>query len=174
MLGYAHYMEIALLPKNAVRVKGKQATVVIDPVDSVTPHQAAIFLTLGGAVMVDSVPIVGPGEYEIGGIKISGVKSSSGTVYSLTVDDIDLLIGKLSVIEKAQHTLKEHHLVLILTEEESDASFVTSLATNGLLLYGEKAKNVIQKFAKEGMNEMNKYQVTKEKLTPEIQTILLS
>jgi len=168
-----HSMEIALLSKNAVRVKGKQASLVIDPPDSTESYQAAIYLSSSGKIASDTVAIVGPGEYEIGGIKISGVKSAAGTVYSLTVDDIDILIGKLPVIEKVQHTLKEHHLVLIQTEEESDASFVTSLATNGLLLYGGKAKDVIKKFAKEGMNEMSKYQVTKDKLPQEIQTILL-
>jgi hypothetical protein len=167
-------MEIALLPKNAVKVKGKNSTLVINPVDSTTPHQAALFTKEPERTIDGSIPITGPGEYEIGGIKISGVRASTGTVYSITVDDLDIIIGDLSVLEKAQHKLKEHHVALILTEEEKDASFVTSLATNALLLYGDRAKDVIQKFAKEGMNEMSKYQVTKDKLPQEIQTILLS
>ena len=174
MLGCVDHMEIVMLPKSAIKVKGKQATLIIDPVDTATTYQAAIFLSNAGGTASDSVPIVGPGEYEIGGIKISGVKSAAGTVYSINVDDIDILIGKLSVIEKVQHKLKEHNLVLTLTEVESDASFLTSLATNGLLLYGDKAKDVIQKFAKEGMHEMSKFQTTKDKLPQEIQTILLA
>jgi hypothetical protein len=166
-------MEIALLPKNAVKVKGKHATVIVNPVDDSTDYQAALFTQHSGKSKDDAVAISGPGEYEVGGIKISGIKGSAGTVYSVTVDDLDILVGDLSVLEKAQHKLKEHHMVLILTVEERDASFVTSLATNALLLYGDKAKEVIEKFAKEGMTQTGKYQVTKEKLPTEIQTILL-
>lgn len=167
-------MEIAILPKNAVKIKGKQASLIVDPSDDATSYHAAIYLENNVHPTEESLAIIGPGEYEIGGIKVSGIKNATGTVYSLTIDDIDLLVGKLAVIEKVQHKLKEHNLVLIQTEDERDASFVTSLATNGLLLYGGKAKDVMQKFAKEGMSEMNKYQVTKEKLPQEIQTILLA
>jgi hypothetical protein len=166
-------MEIALLPKNAVKVRGKQTTLVVNPVDGSTPHQVALYFHTTASVAADSLPIVGPGEYEVGGIKISGIKGSTGTVYSIHVDDMDILIGELSVLEKAQHKVKEHHLALILAEVERDASFVTSLATNVLMVYGSNAREVIQKFAKEGMNETNKLQITKDKLPPEIQTILL-
>jgi hypothetical protein len=167
-------MEIALLPKNAVKLRGKQATMVVDPVDAATPYQAALFLYGEGRPAGDSVVISGPGEYEIGGIKVSGLKSTEGYSYSLTIDDLDVLVGSLQAISKLQHKLKEHHLVLLLSEQEGDASFATGLATNAILLYGEKANDVLSKFAKDTINTMSKYQVTKEKLPPEMQTILLA
>jgi hypothetical protein len=167
-------MEIALLPQNAIRVKGKHTTFIIDPVDAAAPYAAGLFLRNEGKVGADSVAITGPGEYEIGGIKVSGIKNKDANVYSLSVDGIDILIGDLSVVEKVQHKVKEHQLVLLLAENEADASFITGLATNVLLLYGAKAREVIQKFAKEGMNETNKFQVTKEKLPLEMQTVLLA
>lgn len=168
------YMEIVLLPKNAVKLKGKQTTMVVEPVDGSTPFQAALFLNGEGRQIGDGVGISGPGEYEIGGIKVSGQKSSEGYVYSLTIDDMDVLVGSLPAVSKLQHKLKEHHLVLLSSDAEGDASSVTGLATNAFLLYGEKANEVLSKFAKETISTMSKYQVTKEKLPPEMQTILLA
>ena len=166
-------MEIALLPKNAVRIKGKQALLVVNPSDSGASYHAALFLDHSSATPTECVAIAGPGEYEVSGVKISGTKSAAGVAYSISVDDVDVLVGSLSVVEKLQHKLKEHHLALLHADTETDASFVTSHATSGVLVYGEKAKENIQKFAKEGMQEMNKFQTTKDKLPQEVQTILL-
>lgn len=169
-------MEITLLPQNALRIKGKQTVLLINPTDASTPHQAALYFTsqVSGKASADSVTITGPGEYEIGGVKISGIKNKEGNVYSLNIEGIDMLVGDLGIVEKMQHKVKEHAIVLLQSASDSDASFVNGLATNVVLLYGEKAKDVIQKFAKEGVQEVNKYQITRDKLPQEIQTILLA
>ncbi|HEX8931875.1 MAG TPA: hypothetical protein VF810_01845, partial [Patescibacteria group bacterium] len=117
-------MEIALLPQNGLRLKGKQTTLAVDPQDK------AIY---GGILLVDktidqivnqenAVVIAGTGEYEIGGIKLTGTRSEVGMLYSLSIDNIDVLVGKLSALEKMQHKLKEHNIVVVNCDTEGNAS----------------------------------------------------
>lgn len=168
-------MEIAWVAKQGLRIKGKNAVVMINPLDETVPHEATLYFPVKTSLKkATAVPVNGPGEYEIGGIKISGIKNKEQTVYSVTVDGIDILTGDLQAISTLQHKLKEHNIVLIQTEDDLDASFVNGLATNAVMLYGTKAKEVLTKFAKEGLQEMGKFQTTKDKLPQEIQTIYLS
>lgn len=168
-------MEIAWVAKQGLRIKGKNATLLVNPLDETAEHDATIYFPFAKiSNKYTAVPINGPGEYEVGGVKISGVKQKDQTIYSVTVDGVDILLGDLEAIEKLQHKVKEHNIVLIRTEVENDASFVNGLATNVVILYGDKAKEVLEKFAKEGLQELNKYSSTKDKLPQEIQTILLS
>jgi hypothetical protein len=167
-------MEIALLTKSGLRIKGKQATLAIDPVDKAT-YEAVLLLakTPEEVTKVDTILITGAGEYEIGGIKVSGVRSESDLLYSITVDGVEILVGKLDVLEKMQHKLKEHNIVVVNCTTEAGASFITSLAENVVMFYGEKAQEISASFGKENVKPMNKYSSTKDKLPTEVETVLL-
>ena len=118
--------------------------------------------------------IAGPGEYEIGGIKIRGYRNGMHSTYSLTVDGIDILIGTIEALEKTQQKLKEHHILVAATNVVIDSSFVTSLASNVVLFYGEKGSEAVKGFASEAVKTLGKYQVTKDKLPQEMETVLLA
>lgn len=168
-------MEIAWVAKQGIRIKGKHATVMFNPLDDTIPCDASIYFPVKPVVKKSvGVPVNGPGEYEIGGVKISGVKNKENTVYSLNVDGVDILVGDLQAVSSLQHKLKEHNIVLLHGNSDIDASFVNGFATNVVMMYGERAKEILGKFAKEGLQEVSKYQVTKEKLPQEIQTVLLA
>ncbi len=170
------YMEIALLQKSGLRIKGKQATVAVDPQDKsfyeaiLTIEKSPEEITKQENVIV----ISGTGEYEIGGIKMTGTQSETGMIYSLAVDSVEILIGKLDSLDKMQHKLKEHHIVIVDCNAEGSASFITSLTENVVIFYGEKAKEVAASFGKENVKELNKYSTTKDKLPAEVETVLLS
>jgi hypothetical protein len=168
------YMEIALLTKSGLRIKGKQASLAIDPVDKAT-YEAVLLLskTPDEVVNTDTILITGAGEYEIGGIKVSGMRSESDLLYSITVDGVEVLVGKLDVLEKMQHKLKEHKIVVVNCTTEAGASFITSLAENVVMFYGEKANEISASFGKENVKPMNKYSSTKDKLPTEVETVLL-
>jgi len=169
-------MEIALLQKSGLRIKGKQATVAVDPQDKsfyeaiLTIEKSPEEITKQENVIV----ISGTGEYEIGGIKMTGTQSETGMIYSLAVDSVEILIGKLDSLDKMQHKLKEHHIVIVDCNAEGSASFITSLTENVVIFYGEKAKEVAASFGKENVKELNKYSTTKDKLPAEVETVLLS
>lgn len=170
------YMEVQLLSKQSLRIKGKHAAFVINPQEK-TNYNAAIMLGISlesAKLNEEAVIIQGPGEYEIGGIKMTGIQADSEEVYSLIVDGIDILVGKINTLEKMQHKVKDHNIVIVVCDETASASFVTSLANNVILFYGDKSAEVAKSFGKENTNTMTKYAVTVDKLPAEVETVLLA
>lgn len=169
------YMEIALLPKNGIRIKNKQAAVAIDPQDK-TFYEAVLLLSKPieeVSVQEGSLLISAVGEYEVGGIKMTGIRSEAGMIYSMDVDGVDVLVGKIEALDKMQHKLKEHHIVVVNCDAGGNVSFITSMAENVVIFYGEKANEVAASFGKENVKQVNKYSSTKDKLPAEVETILL-
>ncbi|MDP3940919.1 MAG: hypothetical protein Q8Q49_01275 [bacterium] len=169
-------MEIASLPKSSVRIKGKRAVVVINPAGK-TDGNASIFIegTTGSKYSVrDGVIIASPGEYEVAGMKIKGSQIDETLTFSLSVDSVDVLLGKLSSFEKSHSKLSEHDVVLVDVDTLIDPSFLSSLSSHVILLTGEKAKEVVNTFMKDNVITSQKFSSTKEKLPQEVETILLS
>lgn len=168
-------MEIAILPKSGIRIKGKQATLAIDPQDKAT-YESVLLLSKTPEEVTkqdNAILITGAGEYEVGGIKITCMRSEADLLYSIIVDGVDVLVGKLDVLEKMQHKLKEHNIVVVNCTSEGSASFITSLAENVVMYYGEKASVISASFGKENVKDMSKYSSTKDKLPAEVETVLL-
>ncbi len=169
------YMEIALLNKSALRLKGKSTTFIVNPIDSAGANAAFLLDDSIEEVLSDeTVVLQGPGDYEVGGVKIVGSRGESGFVYSMNMDGMDIIVGKLATLSAMQHKLKEHNIVIALCSDQLDSAFLTSLTTNVVIFYGEKAAESAQGFAKENVKQMNKYSVAIGKLPTEVETILLA
>lgn len=169
------YMEISIVPQSALRIKGKQMTIGVDQIDKNNSRGTII---LHGnpkdfKAQDDHVIINGAGEYEVGGIKINGTRSGQRVLYSMNVDGVEVLVGKISTLDAMQHKLKEHHIVIALCDELVTASFLTSLASNVVIFYGEKAAETSQAFGKDSVKPMPKYSTTKDKLPQEVETVIL-
>jgi len=169
-------MEVSILPENSLKLKSKHSVFLVNPTGKIADANALLFLSSGHKAADDFVVIDGPGEYEIGGVKVSGIKAGEDSVYSLLLDGVDVMIGKLSAIEKIQHKAKEHSMVVISADElaQTDAAFITGLATSILVAFGNNGKTIIGSFGKGEPQVMNKVVVTKDKLPVEMQTILLA
>jgi hypothetical protein len=172
------YMEVSILPKNILRLKSKQATFLINPADKIQGANAAIYLLPTEVVSEDEATVIldGPGEYEIGGVKLSGMRVGESVVYSLSLDGVEVMVGDIPPLEKLQHKVKEHDMVILCTDTTSptSAAFSTGLATSYLLCFGANGKALIDSFGKENATTTNKLSVTKDKLPPELQTVLLA
>lgn len=169
------YMEIAIMPQTTLRIKGKHMTLGVDQQDKLN-SRATIAIQKHYKEfkpVEDNVLIDGPGEYEVGGIKITGTRSGSKVVYSISVDGVEVLLGKISALDAMQHKLKEHNIVAALCDEVVTASFLTSLTSNAVLFYGDKAAEISQAFGKDKLQRMPKYQTTKDKLPTEVETVIL-
>ncbi len=168
------YMEIALLQKSVLRIKGKSATFVVNPQASV-PANAVLLLDPNNEFTTEeAVVLSGAGEYEIGGVKLTGIRNEKSVLYSMNVDGMEIVTGTGTTLSAMQHKLKEHNIVLVNCEETIDASFVTSLAVNAVLFYGENAQAVAEGFEKEKLQRMNKYSASLGKLSAEMETVLLT
>lgn len=169
-------MEIALLPKEAVKIKGKTASFILNSSENPKDYSAALFLTtdLKRDTMYDQgINIDRPGEYEVGGVKISGTRYGNHIVYTLQVDGVSVLVGSLSAMEKYHGKMQENDLVLIHADAQIDPAFSSSLATNGVLYFGEHAGALESNYLKDDVSKMTKFTSTKDKLPQEMVTILL-
>lgn len=169
-------MEITLLSPKSIRIKGKHGSLITDPTNKTSGANGVILLENRSDVLPnveDAVVISGPGEYELAGIKITGIKTNAGTIFSIRVDRVEVLLGKAGELAKDYTKVKEHNIVVIDVDTVVDPSFVTSLATNVIILYGEKAEEVMKQLAPDTFKRETKYQSTLEKLPSEIEQILL-
>jgi len=158
------YMEIALLPKLGVRIKGKSATFAVNPQDSVAANAILLLRPDAEFLSEESVILNGAGEYEIGGVKLTGIRNEKSVLYSMNIDGMEVVVGTVALLSAMQHKLKEHNVVIVDCGEKVDASFLTSLAVNAVLFYGENADEVAQGFEKEKLQKLNKYSASLGKL----------
>lgn len=172
------YMEISLQSANSLKIRGKRASVYINPQDKTANYNMAILLSNPAKsslkIREDVVVLDGPGEYEAGGIKVTGIKADNATVYSISLDNMDLLLGNRESLEKVHQKVKEHHVALIHAGTFGNTSFAPGLGMNAILFFGDKAKETIDTMAKEEKKESAKYTISSDKLPAETETILLT
>ncbi len=172
-------MEIALLYKNCLRIKGKRATFVVDPSKPAGKQDYNAIIVMaqsreGLYIQPDTVVIDGPGEYEISGVKMSAILDRDGAhVYNLIVDGVEILLGKISTLEKMQNKLKEQSVVIVCGDAAINASFVTSLATNVIIFYGDNAQALAASVGKADVVAVGKYSVLHDKLPQEVESVVL-
>jgi hypothetical protein len=168
------YMEIALLPKSVLRLKGKTATFMINPQTTVSANAVLMFEPGAENHSEEAVVLNGAGEYEIGGVKITGLGNEKSVLYSMNIDGLEVITGSIALLSQMQHKLKEHNVVVVNCDETTDAAFLTTLAINAVLFCGEKAVEVAQGFEKEKLQKTSKYSASLGKLPPEMETVLLA
>jgi hypothetical protein len=172
------HMEISLGSPTFVKIRGKRSAIAINPTDKTVVYNAALLINNPSEsslkIHPDAVIIDGPGEYEVGGIKVTGIKNDADVVYTINVDQCDILIGNLKSIEKVHTKLKDHHMILVHADEASDPAFLTSLSPNAVLVYGTQAESVLKSFGKDSTAKTNKYTTTVDKLPQEMETYLLA
>lgn len=170
-------MEIALLPQNGLRIKGKQGLIGVNTTSK--KEQFNGIISLDGQVPQQthteegSIIMQGAGSYEVSGIKVAGTRNGENLAYVITIDSVDVLVGKATALEKMHTKLKEPHILAVDVDEAIDLSFVASLAPRVMVFYGEKAEESLKKLAKEGIRKESKYVVTFDKLPQEPDEVLL-
>lgn len=169
-------MEISLVQQSAIRIKGKNAVISIDSNEKFESN-AVILLnkdfdslkTQGTEVIID-----GPGEYETGGIKITGIKIDQTSAYSINVDSVVISVGNLSTLSKFQNKLKEANILIVNCDSETDSAFLTSMSANVIICYGQIASSVGKAIGGENVKTQSKYASTIDKLPTELETIILN
>ncbi len=99
-------MEIKFLGKNAFLIKGKKETVLVNPDEEmINKNNSRIIVRNEAKIEVDDkenqkVIVMGPGEYEIGGVEIYGFSGGKKeTFYSVVADGV--IIGILGKLQEA-------------------------------------------------------------------------
>jgi len=96
-------MEIKYLGKKTFLIKGKKEQALVNPDERIaTKDRPRIIIKNETKIEMDGeegerVVVMGPGEYEIGGIEINGFSAGTGqTFYAVTVDGVTVgILGQL-------------------------------------------------------------------------------
>ncbi len=168
-------MEITLLSKHTVRIKGKKTTLVLDP-DTQVDADAILTLNnnaISGKVQPDQLIIQGAGEYEVGGIKISVYANGGEYLYDMTIDNTRVVAAQSQILQRMKEKLTDRDILLFHASEELNPALVTQLSPQAVVLYGEHSMVTAKALGKDAQPAVKKYQVTKEKLPVEMEVVIL-
>jgi len=129
-------MEIKLLNKSAIYLKGKKESILIDPTDKdLLNNKAASRIIIytsgdfndGNLWNSDQILIKGGGEYEIGGVEVMGINGEDGnTVYRIVIDNFILVVlGKINqeLSPKRVERIDSTDILLVPTNIGDKSSF---------------------------------------------------
>lgn len=173
-------MEITLLENNALKIRGKKASLVVDPKKGVGKQTADAILLLKGEefdpARVDEYRVVvkEPGEYEVGGIKLTGVGEEDSMFYNLNVDNLSMVLANTSTLSKFKEIITEPKVAILNADSEVDAEDITAIEPRVVLLYGEYAKEAVKSLGKEDAQATKKFSQAKETLPEETQIVWLA
>lgn len=172
------WVEVSVQAIDSLKIKGKTASVFFNPIDKTSQYNAAILLGNPSKsslkIKEDVVALDGPGEYEAGGIKITGTASGDKTVFTLSVDGVEVLVGDRDALESSHQKLKEHNVLIVRAESLGTAGFATALGTNATVFFGAHANEVSDTLNKDSKKTVSKYSIVAGKFPAEVETIVLS
>ena len=173
------FVDVTILDKESVRIKGKNSSFVIDPAVKIqkVSADAVIFLKDAGdesgvsRVTDFRVIIKGCGEYEVGGVRILVTKSDGNLLYSLSVDGISILLARTSGLSKTQEA-GDYNILILNVDCDFKDTMVTGFSPSTVLLYGERSSEALKMLGRES-SKSQKFTVSADKLPTEMQIVLL-
>lgn len=171
-------MDIQIFGNDTLKIKSKKATLGIDPKSSIQKFDADAVLVIDKSSdpsRVNEARIIldGVGEYEVSGLKISGLKSKE-TMYVLSSEGVDAVIAKASSLEKlSADKVGEYKIVIINADADLNQSIVTAMEPRVVVLYGEKKKELAKILGKENALLSLKIVLAEDKLPDEMDVMLL-
>ncbi len=173
-------MDVTLLSENSIKIKGKKASLIVDPQAKTPKNTADIILSLKGEIdpsRVDEYRLIidDDGEYEVGSVKVTGQsKGDLGIFYNINIDNIQVIIAKVSTLEKLTDTGSEAEVAILNVDSVLNEAIVASLESKIIILYGEKVNEGIKALGKNDLVPTKKLSIVKEKLPEETQIVWLA
>ncbi len=177
-------MDITLLDKDSIKLKIKKVNFVIDPMPKMAKTNADAIITFDidncdlTRITDYRVLIKGPGEYEVGGVKIIGTRLDENLYYSFATGTSTILVGKVSSLDKMLDKIDEHGIAILNVDAKINPSIITAIEPKSLVLYGEKAKEELPSLSKELLEKKQectqKISINEEKTSEEMELIILS
>ena len=181
-------MEIKNLGGLTYLLKGKKESVLIDP-DSVkiAKNQSRIIIYTEAKYeelrMVDEkVSIMGPGEYEIGGVEVNGFSGGKGkTIYTILIDGVIVAImGKLDEELNEKRSDKISGIDVLLAEVGNGYKSIAAAAKKWGANYivpvdgsGEELKKFLDEADCEGQEAVESLKVDKDNLPDGMEIVVL-
>ena len=172
-------MDISILDSESIKIRGKSGVLIIDPNDSMPKNNADGILfqnpdSKEGISRVLDYRIImhGPGDYEVGGIKIAGTKGKEGLLYRLTVDGVGILLAKASEISN-DDKINSADVLLLDVDSDFSESLIATVDPKVAILYGKSTLEALKTLGKENLAPVKKFSTTKDKLPNEMEVMIL-
>ncbi|MDZ4228320.1 MAG: hypothetical protein U1E54_03675 [Candidatus Levybacteria bacterium] len=172
-------MDISIIGENSIKFKSKQVTFIVDPTSAMPKTSSDAIILLNGSRNIDvgrvidyRIIIDGAGGYEVGGVKISGTKTSNGTLYRLSIDNISIILG--SAADAKMEGFNVCQIAVVNTTENFNESFVTALEPKMTILYGDKKTESAKTLGTESVTLVPKVTITKDKLPEKMEIVVLA
>lgn len=173
-------MDVTLLSEGSLKIKGKKSSLVVDPKEKMPKTQADMVLLLENNHDLSRVEeyrlvVEDDGEYEVGGVKvIAQGKEDKGILYNLSIDNVGVILAKVSTLEKLSDTSNEADLAILDVDSGLNEALVVSLEAKVIVLYGDKANEGIKALGKNDISPTKKMTIAKDKLPEETQIVWLA
>lgn len=172
-------MDIILLGENSLRIKGKNASIIVNPTDQTGKTEAEAIVLLENfqndnfpKIEGSRITIKGPGEYEVNGIKVSGIGAERKLMVRMEVDNVKLLIGSGESLEKIHDKVEGAEVVVINADKQFNYSILSSLEPRVLIVYGQSREEVKKSLGKNDAETVSKFSTSADKLPSEMQLII--
>lgn len=190
-------MEIKMLNKHSWQIKAKKELILIDPESEDEKSKKGTYRMvlytkkqLAGSRLEEDgvVKIAGPGEYEVGGIEVTGINGGEdGRIYTIVVEGVIVgVLGSLKGMptEKKLQKINSLDVMVIDAGEENglDAKQILELAkdwgANYLIPVGadknnQTVKNIMDETDKEGMESVASVKIEKDNLPENMALVIL-
>ena len=109
----------------------------------------------------------------MGGVKIVSVLGRVGFVYSLFIDNTEVVLGKVSDLSILLDNIPSCQIAILQVDDDLK-SLVTKLEPKLILLYGDKKLDGARELGKAQVSPVQKYTITKDKLPLEMEVVVLA
>ena len=173
-------MDIQIFGQNTLKIKTKKTTLALDPESSVQKFDADAIIAISKNFDPERINnyrviINAAGEYEVSGLKISGIVSEEDTVFALSSENVSALIARASSLEKfSAEKLGDYKIIILNADSELKQSIITAMEPNVVVLYGAKAKEGAKTLGKENALASSKIALSEDKLPEEMDVMILA
>lgn len=172
-------MDVYLLSGNSLKLKIKKTNIIVNPQSEISKTEADVILGFGDKMDTDRVKefrliIAAPGEYEVGGLKISTENLNNGFVFSFSSEAGKIALLRASTISNVESDkIKNYQIAIIEADEKINQSVITAMEPRIIIVYGSFAKEAAKELGNV-INSANKLSINEEKLPEETEVYLLS
>jgi hypothetical protein len=171
-------VDISIIGEKSIKIKGKRTTFLIDPMKGMTKTSADAIVLLRGREGIDlsrvtdaRIIVEGPGSYEVGGTRFSGLKTPNGTLYRFQIDDVVIILGRAT--DSKVEEFNTCQVAIVNTDENFNESFVTAMEPKITILYGDKKIESAKTLGGENIAPVSKISVGKDKFPEKMEVAVL-
>lgn len=159
-------MEIKLLRDRALLLKGKTGSLVVDPQDQLSFQEKE--------VDTDKLEILGPGEYEVKGIKILGIADGEKTNYEIKIDELRLAVIHGKIEERHEEAFSDLDILLLSYPTEETQELILKLEPKIVVLYRtEDATKFLKALGQENVVPTSRVVIKKDTIPAELEVVWL-